>query len=173
MSDAIPTFRKIYQAVMTWGDGFSYRDSVVTKGAVWALVGWLPVPLFCFLIQTVDVWTKDVGAEATYIPDLGMMLFMTAFPWSPLAGFVTGCVFAGRAAGWLEALKRGLKANTALFLVLMLLAVLALNDPNEKAGLVAAIVFWIGVLAILMALFGALLRHLYNKLRRSNIPTNT
>ncbi|OGR52048.1 MAG: hypothetical protein A2049_00340 [Elusimicrobia bacterium GWA2_62_23] len=165
MSDALPTFRRLYQAVMTWGEGFSYQDSVVTKGAVWALIGWLPVPLLCTLIQALAAWTTEVGAEVTYVPDMGMMLFMTGFPWAPLAGFVLGCVFAGRAAGWLEAVKRGLKANTALFLVLMLLAVLALTDPNEKAGLVAAIAFWLGVLAILMALFGALLRHLYDRLR--------
>lgn len=165
MSDAVPTFRRFYQAFMAWGDGFSYRDSVVTKGAAWAFIGWLPVPLFCFLIQIIDAGAKDIGAEVSYIPDLGMMLFVTAFPWAPLAGFVLGCVFAGRAAGWLEALRRGLKANTALILTMMILAVLALNDPNEKAGLVAAIAFWIGVLAGLMALFGSLLRHIYDKLR--------
>lgn len=165
MSDAIPTFRKIYRGIMDWGGGFSYQGSVVTRGAVWTLVGWLPVPLFCFLIQSIDAGGKDIGAEVTYIPDLGMILFMTAFPWAPLAGFALGCVFAGRAAGWLEALRRGLKANTALILTMMILAVLALNDPNEKAGLVAAIAFWLGVLAGLMALLGSLLRHLYDKLR--------
>jgi hypothetical protein len=173
MSDAIPTFRRFYQAFMAWGDGFSYRDSVVTKGAVWALIGWLPVPLLSFIFQVLSAWATEVGAEVTYIPDLGMMLFMTAFPWAPLAGFVLGWVFAGRAAGWLEALKRGLKANTALLLTMMILALLALNDPNEKAGLVAAIAFWLGVLAALMALLGSLLRHIYDKLRPANIPNNS
>lgn len=170
MSDAIPTFRRAWQAIYDWGDGFSYRGSVVTRGAVWTLIGWLPVPLLCFLIQALAAWTTEVGAEVTYIPDPGMMLFMTAFPWAPLAGFVLGWIFAGRAAGWLEAVKRALKANTALLLTMMILALLALNDPNEKAGLVAAIAFWLGVLAALLALLGALLRHIYDKLRP--VPTN-
>lgn len=165
MSDAIPTFRRVYQAVMAWGDGFSFRDSVVTRGAVWTFVGWLPVPLLCSLLQAIAAWSTEVGAEVTYLPDPGMMLFMTAFPWAPLAGFVLGCVFAARASGWLEALKSGLKANTALLLTMMILALLALNDPSEKAGLVAGIAFWLGVLAALLALLASLLRHLYDKLR--------
>ncbi len=173
MSDSIPTFRRAWQAVYNWGDGFSYRDSVVTRGAAWTLLGWLPVPLLCTLIQALAAWTTEVGAEVTYFPDMGMMLFMTGFPWAPLAGLALGCVFAGRAAGWWEAVKRGLKANTALLLGMMALAVLALVDPNEKAGLVAAIVFWLGVLALLMALLGALLRHLYDKLRKPNVSTSS
>ncbi|MCM2268268.1 MAG: hypothetical protein NDI60_10905 [Elusimicrobiales bacterium] len=170
MSDAIPTFRRFYQALMAWGDGFSYRGSVVTRGAVWTLIGWLPVPLFCFLMQAIDAGARDIGAEVTYIPDAGMLLFLTAFPWAPLAGFCLGWAFAGRSAGWLDALRRGLKANTALLLTMMILAVLALNDPNEKAGLVAAIAFWLGVLAALMALLGSLLRHIYDKLRPAPAP---
>lgn len=168
MSDSIPTFRRAWRAVYDWGDGFSYAGSVVTRGAVWTLISWLPVPLLSLLITALAAWTTEVGGEVTYIPDAGMMLFMTAFPWAPLAGFGLAWAFSGRSAGWLEALRRGLKANTALLAGMMIVAAACLGDPNEKAGLVAAIIFWIGVLAALMALLASLLRHLYDKLRHIN-----
>jgi hypothetical protein len=165
MIDVLPTFRKICQAISAWGDGFSYRDSVVTKGAVWTLLGWLPVPLFCAFMQAVSVWSTELGAETSYIPDLGMLLVLTGFPWAPLAGFTLGCWLAGRAPGLWAAIIRGLKATFVLIFALMAAAILALVTGDEKAGLVAAGVFWLGVLTAFMSVLGASIRRLYNILR--------
>jgi len=164
MSDSLPTFRKISHAMLAWGEGFSYRESAVTKGAVWALLGWLPVPLFCSVMQAVSVWSAEPGSETSYVPDIGMLLALTAIPWAPLAGFALSCWLAGRAPGLWAALKRGLKGSSVLIFALLVMAPVTLVTGDEKAGLVAAGVFWLAVLTALMSALGAAVRHLYNKL---------
>ena len=100
---------------------------------------------------------REAGLRAA---DASMPSLLVFFPGTPLIGFILGAALSGRSAGFWNALRRGLKASAFLTLSIMLLAALTMTSSNEKAGLVAAILFWVGVSGALAALLGGALRWL-------------
>ena len=166
MKEVLPTFSRFYESLAAQWAGFSWRESAVTRGAVGALVGWMPVPLISGLFTALAGWASETDVPVSFVPDYGLVIFLTVVPWAPLAALCLGFWLAGRAPDLGTALKRGLQASSSMVLALMVLALAALGSDSEKDGLAAAIIFWIGVLLALLSCLGAALRRLYDRLMR-------
>lgn len=157
MKYSLPTLSR---AAAAWGR-FSYRESIAARGAVWTLGCWaLGSGLFYLLLTLPDYMGAAAEGSSTENIDLLMPVLMVIGIGSPLISLVTGAALSGGAKDFLDSLKRGLKAAAFPALALLLLAAASLGSESEKAGLLAAIVFWLGVLTVLTGIFGALLRRL-------------
>ena len=162
MSDRFPTFRRWSGAPARAWAKFSYRDSLTAQGAVWTLSAWLIGGVISAVLFFIGGALGEDGASARGA-DASMSSILLVFPGSPVIGFIIGAALAGRAAGFLDSLWRGLKVSVFLFSSLQILAILTLAFGDEKAGLVAAVLFWIGVSALLAGLTGAVLRWIGEK----------
>ncbi len=159
MSGSLPTFRRAAERLAAAWRDFSYKDSVVARGAVWTLVCWtLGAAATSLLFLLGDYAGPDPSGDFLRGVAPGMPALLAVFPGSPLIGFITGAALSGGAAGFTEAMKRGFKASAFLFFSLLLLAAVTMYSDNEKAGLLAAMFFWIAVLALAAGLLGAFLR---------------
>lgn len=157
MTDSLPTLSRVAAA---WGR-FSYRESIAARGAVWTLVCWaLGSGLFYLLLTLPEYMGAAAEGSSTENIELLMPVLMVIGIGSPLISLVTGAALSGGAKDFLDSLKRGAKAAAFPTLVLLLLAAASLGSESEKAGLLAAIVFWLGVLAALTGVTGGLLRRL-------------
>lgn len=157
MTDSLPTLSR---AAAAWGR-FSYRESIVARGAVWTLVCWaLGSGLFFLLLTLPEYMGASAEGSSTENIELLMPVLMVIGIGSPLISLVTGAALSGGAKDFLDSLKRGAKAAAFPTLVLLLLAAASLGSESEKAGLLAAIVFWLAVLTALTGVTGALLRRL-------------
>ena len=160
MTDSLPTLSR---AAAAWGR-FSYRESIVARGAVWTLICWaLGSGLFFLLLTLPEYMGASAEGSSTENIELLMPVLMVIGIGSPLISLVTGAALSGGAKSFLDSLKRGLKAAAFPALVLLLLAAASLGSESEKAGLLAAIVFWLGVLAAVMGCFGGACRYVAGK----------
>ncbi len=155
MTDRFPTFRRWSGAPARAWAKFSYKDSLTAQGAAWTLSAWLIGGVMSAVLFYIGDTLGEGGARGV---DPGMPSLLLVFPGSPIIGFIIGAALSGRAAGFLDSLRRGFTVSAFLFFSLQVLAVLTLVFGDEKAGLVAAILFWIGVSALLAGLTGAALR---------------
>ena len=158
MTDSLPTFRRWAGAPARAWAGFSYAESLVARGAAWTLSAWLIGGGIAMLLFYLGESLGEGRKASLGGLDPGLPLFMLVFPGSPVIGFVVGAVVSGRAAGFLDSLWRGLKASAFLVFCILALAVLTLLSSGEKAGLVAAMLFWIAVSAGLGGILGGLMR---------------
>ena len=152
MSDKIPPLRRLSAAV---------KDPIAVRGAVWTLVCWALGSVLFFLLLTLPEY-MGASAEGSSTGDIELLMpvLMVIGIGSPLISLVVGAALSGGAKGFLDSLKRGAKAAAFPVLVLLVLAAASLGSESEKAGLLAAIVFWLGVLSALTGVTGALLRRL-------------
>lgn len=169
MTDAIPTFRRCSAALSRAWARFSYSESLVAQGAAWTLSAWLIAGVVATLLSIIGGALGEGGSGGRGV-DPAMPSLLVIFPGTPLIGFITGAALTGRSAGFWDALKRGMKASAFLTFSIMLLAALTMASYSEKAGLVAAILFWIGVSAALAGLTGGALRWLGEKVMPAPRP---
>ena len=171
MSESLPTFRRATgRLAAAWRD-FSYKDSLFARGAVWTLVCWaLGAVATSLLFMLGDYAGPDPSGDFLRGVEPGVPALLAVFPGSPLIGFVTGAALSGGAAGFRDAMKRGFKASAFLFFSLLLLAALTMLSSSEKAGLLAAMFFWIAVLALAAGLLGAFLRWVAGPAKPASAP---
>jgi len=162
MTDSIPAFRRWAGAPSRVWARFSYKESLVAQGAAWTLGAWLISGILATLLFVLE-GSLGEGGDGGRAADNSISSLLVVFPGTPLIGFITGAALSGRAAGFWHGMKRGLKASAFLFLAVQFLAVFFLIFGGEKAGLAAAILFWIGVSGSLAGLTGGALRRLGEK----------
>ncbi len=150
MSDQVPTLRRLTSAV---------KDPIAVRGAVWTLVCWALGSVLFFLLLTLPEY-MGASAEGSSTGDIELLMpiLMVIGIGSPLISLVVGAALSGGAKSFLDSLKLGLKAAAFPTLALLLLAAASLGSESEKAGLLAAIVFWLGVLSAVMGCFGGACR---------------
>lgn len=167
MSDPIPTVRRLGAALAGWRRDFSYKESLAARGAVWTLVCWAVIAGLTFLVLVLPEYGRleAEGASGDNM-DLLAPVFMAIIAGSPLMAFIAGAGLSGGAQGGLDALKRGAAASAFPVFSLLALAVAAMASSSEKAGLAAAIVFWIGVFALAAGSVAGLLRWLTGRVNR-------
>lgn len=161
MSDPIPTVRRLASAVAYGWRNFSYKDSIAARGAVWTLLCWALISALAFLVLVLPEYNRlaSEGASRDNM-DLLVPVLLAMVACSPLMAFIAGAGLSGGALDFLDSLKRGAQAAAFPALSLLVLAAVSMFDSSEKAGLVAAILFWIGVLALLTGTVAGLLRWL-------------
>ncbi|MHB0996194.1 MAG: hypothetical protein ACYC2I_07480 [Elusimicrobiales bacterium] len=167
MSDPIPTVRRLAAAAADGWRRFSYKDSVAARGAVWTLVCWALIYGLAFLVLVFPEYGRlSADGASTETIDLLAPAFMAIVAGAPLISFITGAALSGGAQGFLDSLKLGGKAAVFPALALMVLAAGTMGSSSEKAGLAAAIFFWVGVFAALTGAIAGLLRWLGGRLSR-------
>lgn len=160
MADSLPTFRRLGAGLSDRWARFSYADSIVAQGGVWTLICWLPAAVLAVLPQSlVSSWTSG-SKPAHFWQDPSAAVFLLIFPGSLLGGFIAGAVLCGRAAGFLDSLKRGLKAAAVLACAITVFAALMFTSSDPKAPVAAVIFLFFGIGAALAGMFGAFMRWL-------------
>ena len=165
MTGHLPTFSRWATAFSLAKARFSYRDSLVARGAVWTLAAWLIGGCIALLLVFISDALREEGSVGWQWTDLYLPFFMVVFIGSPIIAFITGCALSGRSAGFLSSLWRGLKACFFLIFALLVLAQLTLASSSEKAGLAAAIFLGIALATALAGLLGGFMRWVANRSR--------
>lgn len=167
MSDPIPTIRRLGSAAADGWRRFSYKDSVAARGAVWTLACWAMVSGLAYLVLVFPEYGRlEAEGASTESMDALMPFFIAIVPGSPLIAFITGAALSAGAQGFFDSLGRGFKASAFPALALMAVAAAALTSSSEKAGLVAAIFFWMGAAVALTGGVAGLLRWLGGRILR-------